>query len=349
MDGGQAVEYIARAEARRVRPLRDEAELDELDERLGRRLPAIRIRSEGGRLMAEGLARDPGHDNAGRLPVIVAFLNDHVLPLVGCVGCVGSSGRIGSIGCYRIELHDSYSYLPGRERYEEVLTFGRANDALERRVALIPDPYHMADFGGAVARASADDVPWANKVPKLFFAGTTTGDRNPSYNARLRACLWSADHTDVARMHITNVAQMSIDDIVTAHPRFIEVAHAPYAIEDHFAYRYQVNIAGNTACWSRLPMILASRSIAIHARTPHAADDAMWYYPLLREGRHYVGAESSEGPDLLRALAFCRAYDRQCRAMTDEANALARSLFNRGTAAAYLAAFLEESALWGGT
>jgi hypothetical protein len=156
--------------------------------------------------------------------------------------------------------------------------------------------------------------------------------------------MWSAGRREVSRMYITNVAQMRGEDVLAAHADFLEATHQPFSIEDHFRYRYQVNIVGNTACWSRLPMVLSSRCLAVHARTPHAADDAMWYYPLLREGRHYVAADSAEGPDLMKALQYCRSYDRQCRAMTDEANALSRDLFHSGTAAAYLAAFLEEAA-----
>lgn len=339
MDTGQAVEYIARAEAARVRAITDDAELDELDEKLGRRLSGIRIRRKiGGGLVAEALVRDPGHDNADRLPFLVRFMNDRVLPMVDPAACFGNAERGGVL---RVELHDSYSYLPGRHLYEEALSFGRAPDALERRVALVPDPYHMSDFGGAVVAAAADAVPWAAKEPLLFFAGTTTGDRDPARNARIRACVWSATRRDVSRMYITNVAQMRLESIVAAHPDFMHAMHAPVPVEDHFGYRYIVNIAGNTACWSRLPMILSSRSLAVHARTPCGADDAMWYYPLIREGRHYVAADSAEGPDLERALGFCKAYDKQCRAMTNEANALSRDLFHSGTAAAYLATFVE--------
>ena len=341
MDTGQAVEHLARAEGRRVRPIKDPEELDELDARLGRRLPAIRVsrRSPGSKtgsaFVAEGLDRDPTHDNAGRLPYLVDFFNRRVLPMVDSEADV--------VGAYRVELHDSYSYLPGRHLYEEALTFGRAPDAPERRVALLPDPYHMGDFGGIVAAAAADPVPWADKKPTLFFAGTTTGDRDPAKNARIRACVWSLDRRDVAEMHVTKIAQMDPNAILAAHPRFAETLHAPFPTEAHFAYRYQVNVVGNTACWSRLPMILASRSLMVHARAA-APDDAMWYYPLLREGRHYVGADSAEGPDLLKAHAFCRSYDLQCRAMVDEANALARDLFHSGCAAAYAATLLEEAA-----
>jgi hypothetical protein len=348
MDTGQAIEYIARSEARRVRPLTDPNELDELDARAGTVVPAFRVRRDGrGRLTAEPAPgrEGLGHDNAERLPHVCRFLNERVLPLVGDgadAGAGAGAGARGDVagvtGTWRIELHDAYTYLPGRAGYEEVLTFGRAADAEQRRVALVPDPYHMGGFGGALD--VRDTVPWARKEPLLFFAGTTTGDRDPARNARLRACVWSLGRPDVARMHITSIAQMSPEAALAAHPTLRGALHAPFAIADHFRYRYQVNIVGNTACWSRLPMLLSSGCVAVHVR--HA--DAMWYYPLLREGRHYVGADSVEGPDLLRAHAFCRAHDRRCAEIAKEANALAADLFHVGAAATYLAALLRESA-----
>ena len=336
MDTARAVEHIAHAEARRVRAFRDESELDDLDERLGRKLPAFRVTKNyagSSAFVAEALDRDPSHPNGDRLPLVVDFLNRRVLPLV--------DPDADPAGCYRLELHDSYTYLPGRERYEDAFSFGRAHDAKERRVALLPDPYHMVGFGGAVDAAAQDPVPWNQKAPKLFFAGATTGDRCPALNARLRACMWSLDRRDVSVMLITKLAQMRLEDVVEAHPRFLEATNAPVPIDEHFAFRYQVNIAGNTAAWSRLPMMLASRCLVVHARQ-RAADDATWYYPLLREGAHYVGADSADGEDLLRAHAFCRAYDGKCRAMVDAANAVARDLFHPGAAAAYAAALLEE-------
>jgi hypothetical protein len=350
MDTSTAIAMLARGEARRIKPVRGcdgnnsngrdlDRALDELDAPIGRRIPAFTIENEKGRMRAIPLSyRDRTHDNAPRLMHLCSFLNRSVLPLV--------DPEAGLRGTFRVELHDSYTYLPRREAYANVFSFGRAVDARERDVALLPDPYHMDGFGGLVERASLDPVAWADKAPKLFFAGTTTGDRNPLVNARLRACAWGATRPDMANLHITQVAQMSLDSIVGAYTP--QVAHAmmgPHApLEAHFKHRYVLNVVGNTACWSRVPMILSTGSVMVHARHP----DATWYYPLLREGRHYVAADSANGPDLERALQFCRSYDRQCKDMVREANVLARQLFSSSApAAAYAAELLTECAwLW---
>ena len=86
MHVGDQIEYLAKAEGRRVRPIKDEAELEELDEKLGRKLPAFRIKRSdvktGAAFVAEFLNRDPGHDNVGRIPFLSDFLNRRVLPMV---------------------------------------------------------------------------------------------------------------------------------------------------------------------------------------------------------------------------------------------------------------------------
>ncbi len=350
MDTAGAIDYLARSEALRVRPITDEAELAELDAEAGRGVPVLDVsRDARGRLVASGRLRCAAgmHDNAARLPFMAEWLNVCVLPLVEASEC----GR-DVTGAWRIELHDSYSYLPERAGYREVLSFGRAQDAAERRVALLPDPYHIADFGGLLSQArrgasGPSAVPWAARLPALFFAGTTTGDRDAARNERVRACVWSLGHgrADEARMHITNVAQMGLGDLERAWgpERARGVLHAPVGVEEHWRYRYQVNIAGNTACWSRLPMVMSSGSLLVHVR--HA--DAMWYYPLVREREHYVAADSVEGPALLRARAWCLANDAECERISRSAAALAAELFVPATAAAYAALLLQEAGAGG--
>jgi hypothetical protein len=343
MDTPTAISTIARNEARRIRPLLycDDRTLDELDADIGRRLPAFTIEKQGignrTRLVAVPLShRDPKHDNAPRLEHLCSFLNRSVLPIV--------DPEAGLRGTFRVELHDSYSYLKNCHKYSNVFSFGRGIDASERHVALLPDPYHMDSFGGLVDRASQDPIPWSSKQPKLFFAGTTTGSRDAAMNERLRACAWGTTRPDLADIHVTHVAQMSMDSISAAwSPGLAHSMMGPYApLEKHFEYRYILNIVGNTACWSRVPMIMSTKSLMVHVR--HS--DATWYYPLLREDRHYVASESTNGPDIERALRFCRSYDRLCKDIVKEANVLARHLFSTSApAASYAAELLTECAL----
>ena len=394
MDAADVIAYLAASEARRVRPVRAE-ELRELRE-AGAALPVLTLgRDPGsGRWAASGSGAE-GHDNAPRLPHLCAWLNARVLPLLEAErGAPGWPAL--TPGHYRVELHDSYGYLPGARqleaasgsrqleaaarlpRHDNCFAFCRPRAELwggpaaraDCRVALLPDPFQMDDYGGLVAAAAADPVPWERKRPALFFAGSTTGERDARSNLRVRACvgarelqlagLWPAADAQAAGvppsgapggaafggppavMRITQVVQMAPAAALEREPRLRGVL-GPYApLEEHFGYRYQVNLRGNTACWSRVPMVLASRSLLLDVRH----QDACWYAPALREGTHYVGvAPGARTRDTLDALEEAR---RRCEAegaalcgwRVREANRFAAGFLTSAAAAAYAAQLL---------
>lgn len=334
MDVPGAIAYLASSEARRARPVR-------LEEAAAGGLPFFDIRRRrsggGGGGWEVRCGGHVGHDNASRLPFLCDWLSRRVLPLVDPDADIS--------GAYRIELHDSYAYLPERrlhpERYDHAFTFARPTDARET-MALMPDAYQIQGLDGLLD--ARDDVPWAAKRPTLFFAGTTTGDRDPARNERIAACLWARAHAppDVARFSITSIAQMDPDRALAAVPGLRAVMGPYVSLEEHRAHRYQVNLAGNTACWSRVPMVLASRSLLVHVRHP----DALWYYPLLRDGVHYVGVEAV--PDLLKARDECEADPARCQRIVQDANRFANDVLRPRHADAYMAVLLETCAWRGG-
>lgn len=335
MDTGAAMQYIADAEARLVRPVRaEEAALQSV--------PYFTLHSRGHGHHATGGWEvvghgHCGHDNERRMPFMTDWLERAVLPLVDPAALRQVEGR-----AWRLELHDSYSYLAYRHsppgRYDNCMTFGRREGAREA-AALIPDPYHISGFGD-VTRVP-DPVPWADKRPLLFFAGTTTGNRTPSLNARIRACVWALDHPDTASFKITAVAQMPTEDALRAVPGLRHCLSPFVPLDTHHLYRYQVNIVGNTACWSRVPMVMASGSVLVNLRHP----DRMWYYPLLRDGRHFVGAEGLD--QLLEVRQTCEADPVRCASIVQDANQFVRDHLQPQHAAAYMAQLLETAA-WRG-
>ena len=331
MDVSDAVQHLAQAEARRVRPLSCPDELSALAE-AGRGLPYIRVRRDAlGRVVAEGFGHQ-GHDNEGRMGFLCEWLQRSVLPFV----------EGDASGMYRVELHDSYSYLPNASAYENALVFARPRGAHES-VALLPDPYQAEGYGGLVSAAAADGVPWEAKRPAVFFAGTTTGSRDPARNERIRACVWSLTRPpDEVFMRITNVAQMTIGACRAAVPRFDEVLHRPFSVPEHFQYKYQLNVAGNTCCWSRVPMVMASGSLLLHLKTHR---DMLWYYPLLRDGEHYVGV--GEIDEIPAVRARCVAQDEWCRQVVARAQRFRSAYLTKGVAALYAAHLIQEAAWLG--
>lgn len=329
MNTAEVVAHLAQAEAPRLRAVTDPAELAALAE-AGHALPYVTVARDattGGRV-ATGHGHI-GHDNEPRMAFLTAWLQERVLPFV--------DPGVNVNGAYRVELHDSYSYLPDRRAHHNALTFARPCGSPDR-VALLPDPYLMADYGGMLSGPDAvDDVPWAAKRPTMFFAGTTTGDRDAARNARVRACVWSLSRPDIARFHITHVAQMTLVDALARAPRLAEVLRPRVSHREHFDHRYQVNIVGNTACWSRVPMVMASGSLLLQLE--HA--DMMWYYPMLKEGTHFRLARDLDAlPALHRA---CEAAPLDCQRIARNANEFVSSVLTSAMAAMYTVRLLESA------
>jgi hypothetical protein len=339
MDAADATAFVAHGEARRMRPITDSDELRDYAER-GLSLPYIDVgRDAEGRLRATGHGH-AGHDNEGRMPFVCRFLETRVLPMV--------DPEVNVTGSYRIELHDSYSYLPRATTYENALTFARRRDARES-VALVPDPYHMADFGGLLASpdvaGSHASSCWESKSPVMIFAGSTTGSRDPRLNARIAACVWSAasDHArGIADFRITNVVQMSQERALADVPELSHVLRPFSPVREQLQHRFVVNIPGNTACWSRVPMVMSSASLMVDLRIGQEAHDMMWYSPMMAPGTHFATAATLEElPELHARLVG--SPDR-CKRMVANANEFAREYFRSSRAAAYLAHLLEAAA-----
>jgi hypothetical protein len=54
--------------------------------------------------------------------------------------------------------------------------------------------------------------------------------------------------------------------------------------EEQYGYRHIMVIDGNTACWDRLPWVLASQCVCWKEESTHEC----WYYEFLKPWVHYV-------------------------------------------------------------
>jgi len=338
MQSTDLIQFLGEQEGRRLRPLRVE-DVTTTDDPRSRSRSVLHVQIEGRTCRPleteEVVAR---HPNGPRMRVVCDFLNRLVLP------CCDESKPDG---VYPIELHDSYTY--GRslgdtrtttetdrdERsYANTLVFAR--DRRHSHPVLFPDPFQITNYGGTTDRP--DVVPWEKKKPVLFFAGTTTGNLDPTCNARVRACVWSLAHRDTTEFYLTRVAQMDAADLFARVPESRRVVHDPVHFAHHHGYRAAFNVAGNTCSWSRVPAVLSSRSVLfdLHQR------DMSWWYPALQDGTHYVSVRDV-GDDLLREHAMVVSNKARCVSLCDAANKVARD-FTRSVHAAQYAKHLFETA-----
>lgn len=308
---------------------------------------------------------------------VCSFLNRMVLPC-----CRDREDGMSAVcpGVYAIELHDGYTYrardccttspssaymentkdeerndallLDSVERaYDNVMVFSRRRTDVHP--TLIPDPHQMSNYGGIADKRDA--TPWEKKKPAMFFAGTTTGHKDPLKNARVRACAWSMSRRNIAHFYLTRAAPgTDARALVASYPHlpgFGEtVLHAPFAPDTHHGYRVALNVPGNTCSWSRVPAILNSRTLLFDVRQP----DMSWWYPALVEGTHYVGVDlpddengtagSSPNP-LVDKFRRAISDGKRAASMCDAANEVA-ALFTRSIHAAEYMKHLLEASAW---
>lgn len=305
-------------------------------------LPCFHIWRDGAHMHATPVAGSAdGHDNAPRLDHICAWIERRVLPHMSLDAAVAQE----CCGYYRIELHDSYSYLStskdtASERYRDAHCLTFARDRTDRRasVSLLPDPFQMDDYGGMLS-ASRDVTPWSLKTDsRVVFAGSTTGDRDPARNERVRACLWSlgGDASTCTNFRLTNVVQMERAALMAvlgphAAQRLLCPVISP---ADQFRHRYIANIVGNTCCWSRVPLVLSSNSVLFNV--PHR--DVVWYSVLMHADEHFVDAPLNR---LVGIRQACEIDPRRCERIVESANRFAQTYLNSTMAAVYTRALFE--------
>lgn len=249
------------------------------------------------------------HDNADRMALYQHYLRDYILPNV--------TGNV--CGFYNIELHDSYTYLPTKEHgYKDAFTFSKFKD--DTRVVLLPDPYMVCNWGNALTNVK-DDVPWENKMNKACFFGTTTGIREPSKNKRIMFC---RDHIDDAFVvgKITKIAQMTKESIVTAigEDTFLKIYNpTPVSVPEQCKFKFQIVMDGNTSrfdVWSYQTNCLNIKM---------ASDEMLWYYPMLMEDVHFVGAADKNS--LRSKIVFCLQNADYVKRYIQNAHHFARNIF----------------------
>ncbi len=323
MDVTELIWHAARQEAKGYRPCYTRGELDEAQRDL--MLPVFTIKKSSNVYTVTG-ENHMGHDNEPRMQFVCEFLRKDVLPYV--------DSHLDVSGHYRIELHDSYAYLPNARDYKNCLTFSRARE--DTHVTLLPDPFQMGNYAGQFD-ANADTVPWEKKSDLAFFAGSSTGDRDPVNNVRVQACRWALLHPLAMSFRLTNIVQMSREDFCAKVPEWDRIIAPPVPQVENYKYKYLVNLPGNTCAWSRLPLIMASKSLMLHMYSK----DMTWYYPFLQEGTHFLGGGQHM---LLAKRNFAAANPQITQYCIANANRFHNAFLGKNQAVLYTLQLLEDIA-----
>lgn len=269
----ETIQYLAGVNAKSLIPKREED--------INSNIPYFTIKKNDiGRYEVTGHGHQ-GHDNEPRMPYWTHYLNAAVLPLV--------DRSVDVSGSYNIELHDSYTYLNNGKDYKGVMTFAKFKADVSP--VLVPDPYMIGNYGNALQ--FEDTIPFEAKTSKICFFGTTTGNRNPRLNERIQTCLWALDKRNVCDFYITKVAQMSLQEVLTAVPNFNSITAKPVSLQDQLRYRYHAILDGNTCRYDIWSLKSNSLNLKFHSK------EMLWYYPLLQHNTHYVGVSKDDVIDTM--------------------------------------------------
>lgn len=330
------------------------------------------------------------HENSDRMHIVTRFLDEMVLPYMD------KAARAAVRGRYPIELHDTYTYLEDHEvnsgRFHSgALVFARNKEhgclglgrSKGNMPVLFPDTAQMKNYMNILRfeDPTLKNGPkgWEAKTASMFFAGSSTGPRDPARNPRIAACLWSLDHRDISEFYITHIVQMDREHALTRIPRLAQCLREtprvytqrglglPFAPDEHVLYRIGANLPGNTYSWMRVPLVLGSRTVLFDDAFQR---DEAWYSPLLQDGVHYVGvdmgvhrtergdslwASSTDTPtahadrdlehhDLVRKYTQYVNDAKRCSAVADAANTVVQNGMLAPHAAQYVKCLLETAA-----
>lgn len=318
MDNAESIIYTAKMNAQHLHPYSDVSDVNE-------DLPYFHIyKNQMNQYQIHGYNHE-NHDNSDRMTFIKAVLQQMVFPNI--------SRECNINGYYNIELHDSYSYLNNGINYKNCLTWSKSKS--DKQGVLLPDVYHLCAYNGKLSQI--DSIPWDKKAEKISFYGTTTGDRNPSNNTRIKTCLWSIDKRDLCDFYITNIAQMSYESIKQKYDNVDAVLKQPVPPSEIHKYKYNLDIPGNTCSWDRVPLILNSKTLLF--KMP--CNDMCFYYPFLQSGSHYVHVNNVN--DIENKTNYYRNNPHECAFIINNANRFVKNYLQQHHALLYLVNLLEEA------
>jgi hypothetical protein len=193
-------------------------------------------------------------------------------------------------GYYNVELYDIYARAnyrlgPEETNFNNVFCFARRKeDHINPNVPLMPDYYFMQNWNDRYVNAT-DTWEWSNKLKKIMFVGSTTGEADPNINERVQACLWSVNENqrDTCHFYISDFVRMLKRNVLKNTPELKPcVLQRIIKTSQQMQYKYLLNIDGDTCRW--VPDVYFMNTL--HFQTP--SKDELWYSPLLKDKTHYI-------------------------------------------------------------
>lgn len=236
-----------------------------------------------------------------------------------------------------ITLHDAWGSNPNIP----IFTFGKNKHST---CVLLPDFEAMLgceELFNKCEQASSLH-PWNTKKEIMFWRGATTGGSFEINNylrfPRAKIVFLSRmypEWLDAAFMLLVQSTQ-EVYDYILANTRPLVPS---VSIQDHFAYKYLIDVDGNTSTYSRCRWILMSNSTLVK----HNSENIQWYYKALKEWVHYVPTEANF-EDLPEVYHWLKTHDVEAQKIAKQGQELAKTIFSKQELERYVVTLLNEYA-----
>ncbi len=216
-----------------------------------------------------------------------------------------------------------------------------------RNVLLFPDmdAFDMGDKEQEFARKLSKRFPWETKKEIAFFRGSTTGECDPTVfafgNDRARVIYYSYEYPSLVDATFSQLIQYP-EPILQEMGNWLALIGKSLderRIADHYAYKYLLDVDGNSCTYLRCRWILSSNSTLVKVMT----DNTQWYYKALDPWHHYVPVKQDLS-DLEAAISFLRENDEIAFQIAGNGQDLAREIFSKEAVDRYVVSLLDKYA-----
>ena len=204
---------------------------------------------------------------------------------------------------------------------------GHISFSSRRDGMLIPDCFYLRSEAYAAMRAQFSvKAPWSDRSSTVLWRGSTTGVGAVHWSdlARAKLCVAAKNapagmSLDVGFTHVVQARSLTEEQ---------EIKDAnlmrPWVPSNEFsAYKYHLDIDGNTNSWSGLFLKLLSGGIVLKVES--AAGDRQWYYRRLQPWLHYIPVDASLS-DLYARIDWAMQNDDRSRQIAEMGRKLAESM-----------------------
>lgn len=226
-------------------------------------------------------------------------------------------------GNYLFFLHDGAHH----KTQWPVLATAAAQSVIDSKHAfLIPDKFALNGYWHDFARLNRAmaKYPWQKKIGKVFWRGSAFGvgpecnDINGCDRFRFMHYTHALDFVDAAFTSYTD--QMN--------PELLARLSALYSLKkmvspaESMAYRYLIDVDGNSCGYPRMAWILYSNSLLMK----HKSDKLQWYYPQMQPYVHYLPI-NEDFSNLQDSYMWAEAHPKAAQKIANNGHRFAAKIF----------------------